>query len=83
LKELEENFSDTRAGLLKQMEENSKYIAELKGTIHENEVKLSNYADENKCLKVQLNRNRAFNLILLTYTFNYRINTWNYPKYWK
>ncbi|XP_060875512.1 interaptin-like [Metopolophium dirhodum] len=53
LKELEENFSDTRAGLLKQMEENSKYIAELKGTIHENEVKLSNYADENKCLKNQ------------------------------
>eukprot|EP00102_Acyrthosiphon_pisum_P005659 XP_001950662.2 PREDICTED: centrosomal protein of 290 kDa-like [Acyrthosiphon pisum] len=53
LKELEDNFSDTRAGLLKQMEENSKYIAELKGTIHENEVKLSNYADENKSLKDQ------------------------------
>jgi len=52
LKELEENFSDTRTGLLKQMEENSKYIAELKGALHENEVKLSNYADENKCLKV-------------------------------
>jgi len=52
LKELEENFSDTRAGLLKQMEENSKYIAELKGVINENEVKLSNYADENKYLKV-------------------------------
>ncbi|XP_027841216.2 interaptin [Aphis gossypii] len=53
LKELEENFSDTRAGLLKQMEENSKYIAELKGIINENEVKLSNYADENKYLKNQ------------------------------
>ncbi|XP_025425786.1 interaptin-like isoform X2 [Sipha flava] len=53
LKELEENFSDSRAGLLKQMEENSKYIAELKGTINENEIKLSNYIDENKCLKNQ------------------------------
>lgn len=52
MKELEENFSDTRAGLLKQMEENSKYIAELKVIINENEVKLSNYADENKYLKV-------------------------------
>lgn len=52
MKELEENFCDTRAGLLKQMEENSKYIADLKGIINENEVKLSNYADENKYLKV-------------------------------
>lgn len=56
MKELEENFSDSRACLLKQMEENSKYIAELKGTIYENEIKLSNYIDENKCLKVLLDR---------------------------
>lgn len=49
---MEENFSDSRAGLLKQMEENSKYIAELKGIIRENEIKLSNYADENNRLKV-------------------------------
>jgi len=34
------------------MEENSKYIAELKGTINENEIKLSNYEDEIKSLKV-------------------------------
>jgi len=34
------------------MEENSKYIAELKGTISENEIKLSNYEDEIKSLKV-------------------------------
>jgi len=65
LKELEENFSDTRTGLLKQIEENSKYIAELKGALHENEVKLSNYADENKCLKVQFDSKLTLNFILL------------------
>lgn len=37
---------------MKQMEDNSKYIAELKGTINENEIKLSNYKDEIECLKV-------------------------------
>lgn len=52
MKELEENFSDSRAELLKQMEKNSKYIAELKAIINENEIKLSIYADKNNCLKV-------------------------------
>lgn len=56
MKELEDNFSDSRAGLLKQMEENSKYIAELKGIINESEKNLSNYVDENKCLKVRFNK---------------------------
>lgn len=67
MKELEENFSDTRAGLMKQMEENSKYIAELKGTINENEIKLSNYADENKCLKVWIVNTYVFNLKWIIY----------------
>lgn len=62
MKELEENFSDSRAGLLKQMEENSKYIADLKGTIHESEIKLSNYTDENKFLKVLLNKKCFLNV---------------------
>ncbi|XP_050421057.1 centromere protein F-like [Adelges cooleyi] len=53
LKELEDNFSDSRISLLKQMEENSKYIAELKGTINVMESRISNYLDENEQLKNQ------------------------------
>jgi len=62
LKELEDNFSDSRAGLMKQMEENSKYIAELKGIINESEIKLSNYEDEIERLKVYILKIMLINL---------------------
>lgn len=45
------------------MEEHNKYVADLKGIINENELKLSNYEDENKCLKVSTTMNVLYTLI--------------------
>lgn len=47
---------------MKQMEENSKYIAELKGIINESEIKLSNYEDEIERLKVYILKIMLINL---------------------